>query len=81
MYALTILFILATRVIFGQGLDSPHGLAQVSVGDGRYLFSPNQIYAPSGTQVRFFFYGVSSSLACPDRPVSCQCLSILRPSN
>lgn len=66
MQALTILIILATRAIFGQAQDYPKGLAQISVGDGRYYFSPNLLVAPAGTRIRFYFYGVSSS-----------CLSIL----
>lgn len=62
MHALTILIILAMRIILVLALDNPNGLVQVSVGDGRYYFSPNQLTAPSGTRVRFYFYGVSFSL-------------------
>lgn len=62
MQTLTILIILAMRSIFSEALDNPEGLVQVTVGDSQYLFSPNQIIAPSRTRIQFFFYGVSSSL-------------------
>ncbi|MCJ1427185.1 hypothetical protein MMC29_005088 [Sticta canariensis] len=72
MHALTILIVLAMRVFFVLALDNPNGLVQVSVGDGRYYFSPNQLTAPSGTRVRFYFYGnysvVQSTFDNPCRP-------------
>lgn len=62
MHALSIFIVWAMRVVFVLALENPNGLVQVSVGDGRYYFSPNQLTAPNGTRVRFYFYGVSSSL-------------------
>lgn len=62
MHYLTLLVIFATIVIFGRAEDLPTGLLQVSVGDSRYYFSPNNISGPRGIRVRFYFYGVSFSL-------------------
>lgn len=62
MHRLIILIFSAASVVFSQALRSPEGVAQISVGDGRLYFNPNQLTAPSGTQVRFYFYGVSTSL-------------------
>ncbi|MCJ1265081.1 hypothetical protein MMC22_004956 [Lobaria immixta] len=72
MHRLIILICLTARVVFSQALRDPKGLAQISVGDGRYYFSPNRLTAPSGTQVRFYFYGnysvVQSTFEAPCRP-------------
>ena len=62
MYILNTI-ILATRVVSSQALRDPKGLAQIHVGDGGYYFSPNQLTAPSGSEVRFNFYGVSFALS------------------